>query len=438
MNESMEKQFETLLKGYFEGHPPEPFVPGQTPVPVGWASYGPEEVQRVLRVLLSGWISSGPECREFEGAFARYIGVRHAVAVNSGSSANLVMMTALVESGRLPRGSEVIVPAATFATAVSPVLQAGLCPVFVDVEPRTYNISPQAIEQAIGPKTRAILVVHTLGLPAEMDAIMAIAGRHHLMVLEDCCEAHGTTYQDRRVGSFGSVATFSFYVAHNMTTGEGGMIVTSDPEMDAVLRSLREFGRLKQPASLPFSYRDGVLTDYDNRYVFERLGYNVRMTDTIAAFGIEQLKKLDTFNAQRIATANYYTDHLESFRDWIQTPTVPEGIVHTYYAYPVVVRQGAPYSRQQLARFLEERKIETRALFGGSLIDQPAFRRLGLRTIGELPVTRWLRDCCFFIGCHPGIGEAARAYVTQCFQEFFTKQPGWGEARTPQESGVKV
>lgn len=419
-----DQQLADLIRDAFARRAPEPFVSGKTTVTVGWASYGPEEVQRVLRVLLSGWISLGPECKAFEEAFARYVGVRHGIAVNSGSSANLLALTALVACGRLPAGSEVLIPSATFATVASPIIQAGLRPVFVDVDPLTYNISAAEVEKAIGPNTKAVMVVHTLGLAADLDAILAVAKRHNLLVIEDCCEAHGTLYKGRKTGSFGMIATFSFYVAHNMTTGEGGMIVTNDPELDETLRSLREFGRQRKPSEVPFSYDDGILKEFDSRYVFSRLGYNVRMTDPVAAFGLEQLKKLNAFNAQRIETAAYYTKHLEPFNAWLQTPTVPSGLVHTYYAYPLMVRSEAPFRRAELTRYLESRKVETRALFGGSLADQPAFRGLGLRVAGNLRVSRDIRDRCFFIGCHPRIGQAERAYTIQCFKEFFGQFPG--------------
>ncbi len=411
-------ELEKILLEFYKNRQDPPFIAGTSPIPVGFAIYGDEEVRHVLEVLLSGWISMGRECQRFEQEFARYVGVQHAVAVNSGSSANLLIFTALVEKGLVPKGSEVIVPSATFTTAVSPILQVGLKPVFVDVDPKTYNISPEEIEKAVGPATKAIMVVHTLGLPADMDPILALAKRHRLVVVEDCCEAHGTTYKGKKAGSFGTVASFSFYVAHNMTTGEGGMIVTNDAEFAELFRSLREFGRLRKSSPTPFSYQDDLLKNFDGRYVFQRLGYNVRMTDATAAFGIEQLKKLEAFNQQRIATAEFYSEQLRPYRDFIQTPTVPPETIHTYYAYPLVVRPNSPFTRQQLTRYLEERKIETRALFGGSLADQPAYRDLGIRQMGNLPTSQWLRDNCFFIGCHPKICAVEREYVVRCFQEF--------------------
>lgn len=410
-----------LVDEHYRARRPRIFRPGEDVVHIGNASFDAEEVKHVLHALLAGWISMGPETLAFERTFAAYVGAGAGVAVNSGSSANLIALSALLETGRLRRGQEVIAPAATFTTVLSPIIQLGLRPVLVDVDPLSYNVSAEAIVPGISADVGAVMVVHTLGQPVELDPLAALTRSRGLVLFEDCCEAHGARYRGRVVGNVGDIATYSFYVAHNMTTGEGGMILTSDPVLEAVARSLREFGRMRLDHSVRYSYNDGTLVNYDERYVFERLGYNARMTDIAASLGIEQLRKLEAMNENRIATSAYYTERLRRYEEFLQLPTVPAGHVHSFYAYPIVVRRGAPFGRTDLARFLEARRIETRALFGGSLVDQPAYRDLGLRVVGDLPVTRHLRDAVVLIGCHPGIGAAEREYVCDVFEEFFAR-----------------
>lgn len=408
-----------LVDDHYRSRPPRAFRRGHDVVRIGNASFDSAEVKSVLRALLSGWISMGAQTRAFEREFAAYCGARAGIAVNSGSSANLIAFAALLETGRLRRGDAVIAPGATFTTVLSPLIQLGLRPVIVDVDPFSYNISAATIERGLADDVRAVMAVHTLGQPADLDPIRGLVASRGMVLVEDCCEAHGSRYKGRIVGAGGEIATCSFYVAHNMTTGEGGIILTGDEELEAVARSLREFGRLLAHSDVRYSYDDGVLVNYDERYVFERLGYNMRMTDIAAAFGIEQLRKLDAMNARRIDTAAYYADRLRRYAEHLQLPAVAPGDVHTFYAFPVVVRKGAPFDRASLARFLEDRKIETRGLFGGSLVDQPAYRDLRLSVADDLPVTRHLRDAALLIGCHPGVGAEERAYVADTFDEFF-------------------
>lgn len=398
----------------------EPFVPGTTAVAVGFPSYGPEEIISAVDSLLDLRLSQGKKVERFEREYAEYVGTKHGIAVNSGSSANLLAIAVLVKSGRVKPAAEVIVPAATFPTVISPILQQGLVPVLVDVDPRTYNINPVAIEAAITDRTGLIMPVHSLGCPADMRAIMAIAEKHGLPVLEDCCEAHSATIDNRMVGSFGVINTYSFFVAHNMTTGEGGMVLTDDDKLDYLVRSMREFGRLKNyPSGKPrFSYSDGHLTEYDERYVFELMGYNVRMTDICASLGIEQLRRLDGLNKQRIETVEFYDRHLRGY-DGLQLPMVPKGMFHSFYGYPILVKPDAQFTRTELVRFLEEAKVETRAFMGGNLALQPAYREENVKVPHEMPVTELLLNNAFFIGCHPGIDEPQRGHVVKTFEKFF-------------------
>jgi CDP-4-dehydro-6-deoxyglucose reductase, E1 len=393
-------------------------------ITVAWPAYDEREILGALDALLDVRLSQGPRVREFEERFAKYVGTRYAVAVNSGSSANLLALTALVQSGKVPVGSEVIIPAATFATVASPIIQAGLMPVYVDVDPVSWNVDPREIVKAITKKTRVIMPVHSFGNPADMTAIMKIAKKRRLVVLEDCCEAHGAAIGRKKVGSFGLLSTMSFFVAHNMTTGEGGMIFTSDKKLYDVLRSLREFGRLQATKTTGLTYRDPVLGAYDARYVFQRIGYNVRMTDIAAALGIAQLKKLDALNAKRLKIVAMYQKHLKKYRRFLELPTVAQGDFHSFYGYPFIIKKGAPFTRNTLAAFLESRGIETRAFFGGCLPDQPAFRTAPRRIVGKLPVSRVIRDGTIFIGCHPALVPEQVERVKKAFDDFFRKEIG--------------
>lgn len=395
--------------------------PAPERVVVGWPIFNEQEVFGVVDCLLDGRLSQGERTKAFEQEFAKYVGTEHGIAVNSGSSANLVALNLLMELGELERGDEVIIPSATFATVASPIIQLGLVPVYVDIDPETYNISTAEIRKAISPKTKLIMPVHSLGLPADMPEIQRIAAEHKLRILEDCCEAHGASINGKRVGSFGDIATYSFFVAHNMTTGEGGMIMTNDAKLMAMARSLREFGRL-DPSAGRFDFSDDKLKNYDKRYVFTRLGFNVRMTDMAAAFGRVQLRKLDQFNDLRRKTVAYYNSALRPYERWVQLPKEPKGYFHTYYGYPLVIRPDAGFHRLELVQFLEQQGVETRPFMGGSLADQPGFRRDPRRIVGDLPVSTWLRDNAFFIGCHPAITDAQRAQVAKAFAEFFAKR----------------
>ncbi len=388
-------------------------------VSVGWPAFDEREVWRALDSLLELRLSQGSNVREFEKMCATYVGVRYAVAVNSGSSANLLALTALVESGEVSRGAEVIVPAATFPAVVSPILQLGLLPVYVDVDRCSWNIDPKEIERAITKKTKMLMPVHSLGNPADMTAIVKIAKKHGLILVEDCCEAHGSRIGLKKVGSFGDLATWSFFVAHNITTGEGGMVFTNSSKYHEILLSVREFGRLPLSASKERFINDEVLGKYDTRYVFNRLGYNVRMTDIAAAMGIEQLKKLDRFNQRRLSIVNKYQQSFGKYQKYLQLPEIRPGTFHSFYGYQLVVKKNLFFDRDALVNFLEKHNIETRPFFAGCLPDQPAFRRQPQRIVGDLAVSRWLRDHAFFIGCHQALSATQVSHVLKTFENFF-------------------
>jgi len=417
-----QKKIENLIKKMFKEHPNKNSIEDNR-VTVGWPVYDEKEILNALDSLLDVRISQGPKVLKFEKMFAKYIDTKHAVAVNSGSSANLLALTALVESKKIKPGDEIIVPAATFSAVVSPILHLGLKPVYVDVNKDSWNIDPEEVKKAISKKTKAIMVVHSFGNPADMKKIMPTARKHKLLVIEDCCEAHGARIGKRKVGSFGDLATMSFYVAHNITTGEGGMVFTNHNEYEAMLRSLREFGWMssREKKAKRFSFSDKILKNYDARYVSGRLGYNLRMTDITASLGIEQLKKLDHLNIRRLKIVSQYQKLFAKYKEYIQAPQVQKNTIHTFYGYPFLIKKNKKFTRKELALYLEDNGIETRAFFDGCLPDQPAFRNKPHKNIGKLPISRNIRDNALFIGCHGALTQKHVEHVQKIIDNFFSK-----------------
>jgi CDP-6-deoxy-D-xylo-4-hexulose-3-dehydrase len=421
----MDKIKQEIFKKVEEYFKSKKSVTGQK-IGVAYPCFDHKEVNQALDSLLDVWISQGPKVKQFEKEYAEYIGTKYGLGCNSGSSANLLALTALLQAGVLTPGDEVILPAATFTTVMSPILQTGLVPVFVDVEMETYNNDPAAIEKAITDKTKLIMVVHSLGCPSNMEEIMRISEQYNIPVLEDCCEAHGAAINGKKVGSFGLISTFSFFVAHNMTTGEGGMIMTNDDNLYDILCSVREFGRLtKYEENQPrFYYEDKHLKEYDERYVFTNIGYNLRMTDIAASLGIEQLKKLDAFNDKRVEIAQSYTNKLSTYNKWLILPSVSDGYFNSFYGYPIVIKEGVPFSRKELVNHLEKDNIETRAFMAGDLSRQPAYVDTNWRMPFDMPNTKTLLNNAFFIGCHPFVTSDQEEKIINSFNEFMLNVEG--------------
>ncbi len=402
---------------------PKPFEVGKDRVGVGWPCYSDEELREAIGTILDLRLSQGPKVKKFEELYSEYIGTKYGLACNSGSSANLLALTVLIKSGRVKKGSEVIIPATTFATVVMPIIQVGLIPKFVDVDLDTYNINIQQMEEAINPNTGLIMTVPTLACPIDMESVMDIANKNNLPVLEDCCEAHGASWNGKKMGSYGTLSCFSFFVAHNITTGEGGMVLTDDDELYDLLHSTREFGRLKNyDKDKPrFYYTNGDLKDFDERYAFEEIGYNVRMTDINASFGIPQVKKLDELNQERIKIAKFYTTHLSKWDNYIQLPYTHELGVHTFYGYIITIKEGwlQKFDRKTLVNYLENNGVETRAVMAGNLSRQTFMVGQDFEVHGDLKNANYITDNSFFIGSHPHIDTYARKHVVDVFDNFF-------------------
>ena len=422
MKSSIKKKIEDLIEEYFALDNNFQLDPDRDRITVGFPCFDHREISRAVSCLLDLRLSQGPKVKEFEEKFSSYIGTKYGVAVNSGSSANLIAIAALIKAGLVKKGSEVIIPATTFTTVVSPIIQNGLIPVFVDVGRDSYNIDCDEIEKAINPNTGLIMPVHTLGLPADMESIMKIADKHNLPVFEDCCEAHGASINGKKVGSFGDIATWSFYVAHHMTTAEGGMVQTNSTKYNTILRELREFGRNKGYKGERYGYNSEELTDFDERYVFHRIGWNFRMADAPAAFGLEQLKKLDKMNSKRIKNAEYLIDNLKPYEKYFQLPQKgEEGFVHTYYSFAIIIKENSGIVRKDLVQYLESCGIETRAIMCGTLSDQPNLCNVLGKDYGDLKVSRYVRDNGFFVGCHPGLEEEQLQHVVKTIKNYITE-----------------
>ncbi len=418
---------------YAAGQAGKRFIPGKTPVHYAGRVFDEREVQAAVAASLDFWLTEGPHAARFQKDLAAKLGVAGTILVNSGSSANLLALTSLTSSllgeRRLLPGDEVITPAAGFPTTVNPILQNGLIPVFIDSAPPTYNPRPEDIAAAVGPRTRAIFLAHTLGNPSDADAILEIVRKHDLFLIEDCCDALGSTYKGRQAGTFGILSTFSFYAAHHITLGEGGAVASSDPLLLRILRSLKDWGRdchcgpgQNNACGRRFNGRHGDLPEgYDHKYVYSHVGYNLKATDIQAAIGVEQLKKLDRFCAARRENFRTWTDCFRPLEDRFILPEATPGSDPAWFAFPLTVREGAGFTRRQVTDFLNGKLVETRNLFGGNLLRQPAYLDVPRRVAGELAGADRIMNDTFFIGTYPGIGKAQIDYTMDVLRRFLEK-----------------
>ena len=407
-----------------EAFPGGAFRPGETPVPVSGKVFDADEMQHLVEASLDFWLTAGRFAAQFERDFARWVGVRHALLVNSGSSANLLALTTLTadELGdrALRPGDEVITAAAGFPTTVNPIIQNRLVPVFVDSLIPTYNADPDAIEAAVGPRTRAIMLAHTLGNPFDVDRIKATAERHGLWLIEDTCDAVGSTWRGQKAGTFGDLSTVSFYPAHHMTMGEGGAVLTGSPPLKKILESFRDWGRdcwcepgQDNTCGKRFEWQLGALPcGYDHKYSYSRIGYNLKLTDMQAAVGVAQLKKLDGFVTRRRENFAYLHAALEPLADVLILPEATAGSDPSWFGFPITVREGVGITRSAVIAWLESRGIKTRLLFGGNLTRQPAYASVPYRVVGDLSTADRIMNDTFWVGIYPGITRQMMDHVT--------------------------
>lgn len=371
------------------------------------ANFNEKEMKSLIYNFYMKKLSQGQNVKKFESLFAKKIGTKYAVAVNSGSSANLLALQSLIDIYKLKKNDEVIIPASTFATVAMPIIQLGLKPVYCDIELSNLNLSIKEIKKAISKRTKIIMPVHTLGMPSDMIEIKKIAKKNNLLILEDCCESHGAAIRKKKVGSWGDVSAYSFFVAHNITTIEGGMILTNNLKVYKKCLSLREFGRIEQSNIVFKRYISiGNLKNYDKRYVFESLGYNMRMTDLQGGLGVIQTKKMDALNKRRIKNAKYLRNLiLNKLNKYFNIVEEKKDYLNTYYTFPILIKNTVKKSRLEICKFLEKNKIQTRPMMAGCLPDQPALIKTKGRIVGNLQNSRFVRDNCFFVGIHPGVSK---------------------------------
>jgi CDP-6-deoxy-D-xylo-4-hexulose-3-dehydrase len=428
--EALRAQIAELVGRYHAvAFPPEPFVAGETPVRYAGRVFDEREIQALTDASLDFWLTTGRFAEQFERRFADWFGLRHCSLVNSGSSANLAALSALTSrklgSRRLVPGDEVITTATSFPTTVNPIVQNGLVPVFVDVDVPTYNIDVSQLEQALSERTRAVMVAHTLGNPFDLAAVTAFCERHDLYLIEDCCDAVGSLYDGRLVGTFGDLATVSFYPAHHITMGEGGAVLTNKGKLKLLVESFRDWGRDcwcepgdENTCGKRYDWQIGDLpAGYDHKYIYSHVGYNLKLTDMQAAVGVAQLDKLDDFNAAR--RANYRTLRA-SLEDLEHLFVLPEATVNSdpsWFGFPIALRRDAPFGRRELLAHLEERKIATRNLFAGNIVRQPAYRDVTHRVAGSLDNADYVTDQVFLLGVYPGLTPEALTYVAEVLHD---------------------
>jgi CDP-6-deoxy-D-xylo-4-hexulose-3-dehydrase len=415
---------------YKEAFAPVPFQPGVTPVPVSGRVFDDAEIKHLVEAALDFWLTTGRFAAQFEREFARFFGLRHAMLVNSGSSANLLALSCLTSpklgDRALRPGDEVITVAAGFPTTVNPIFQNQLVPVFVDIHIPTYNIDADQLEAALSDRTRAIMLAHTLGNPFDVQRVVDFARRHQLWLIEDCCDAVGATYQGKKVGTFGDLATVSFYPAHHITMGEGGCVLTDNSKLKTLVESFRDWGRdcwcepgKDNTCGKRFGWQLGELPEgYDHKYTYSHIGYNLKATDMQAAVGVAQLAKLPAFIEARRRNFQVLWQGLSDLAEFFILPQATPGSEPSWFGFPITVTDDAPFTRNQLVQFLEARKIGTRLLFGGNLTRQPAYQGLRHRVIESLENTDRVMHNTFWLGIYPGVSTAMLDFVIESIHEF--------------------
>lgn len=408
------------------------FIPEKSRIKYAGMVFDREEIRTSVESLLSSfsnnWFTLGTNAVEFQKRLASYLGLKKTIFVNSGSSANLVSVATLVAGKKIKRGDEVITMATTFPTTINPLLIYGLKPVMVDTVLPSYTANLDQIEQAITKKTKLILLPHINGSPNDMKRIMEMAQKHGLSVIEDCCDALGSKFNGKMVGTFGNLGTYSFYAAHHMSTGEGGAVGSNDEELNSTAESIRDWGRVNL-ASNTFGSRKLTLQnvskklpkDYEERYTYINVGYNLKPLDLQAAIGLQQLKKLDKFTSIRKRNFKFLFEKLQKFSNKLILPESLPGADPSWFVFPITVKKNTGFKRVDIVKFLEEKKVETRPILAGNIIDHPAYAEVKFRKVGRLSTSKEILENSFFIGVYPGLERKELEYIVECFNRFFTK-----------------
>ena len=412
----------------------EKFIPGKTRINYAGRVYDEKEMINLIDASLDFWLTAGRYARKFEEEFAKFLGVKYCLLANSGSSANLLAISALTShklgQRRLKPGDEVITIACGFPTTLNPILQNNLIPIFLDIDIGTYNIQVDKIEKAISKKTKAIFIAHTLGNPADIEKILKIVKKYNLWFIEDNCDALGSKYKGKYTGTFGHLATFSFYPAHQITMGEGGAVVTDDPLLKKIVASFRDWGRdcwcepgHDNTCGKRFSQQFGKLPfGYDHKYIYSHIGYNLKITDMQAAIGVAQLKKLPSFIKSRRKNFTYLYNHLKKYEKYLILPKITDNSDPSWFGFPILVKENAHFTRAEIVNYLEENKIATRMLFGGNLTKQPAYQNVKYRIFDSLKNTDLVMENLFWIGVYPGITKEKLDYIINVMNRFFEEK----------------
>jgi len=423
MSQDILDEINSLIKKYFDEQKEEEFIPGKTKIPLAVPQFGSDEVIESVESLISTWVTMGKKVKTFESQFKDYVGQKDALMVNSGSSANLLALSALSSpnfDNRIKQGDEVVCPAVTWSTSVYPILNVGAKPVLVDVDLDTLNVSPETIENAITPRTKAIMAVHLMGNPCQTDKIKQIADKREINLIEDCCEAHGAKIGNKSVGSFGICSTFSFFLSHHITTIEGGMVLTNNDTVFDIATAQRAHGWIREMRNADKIAKE--FPDVDKRFLFYETGFNLRPTEIQGAFGIHQMKKLDGFVKIRRNIAKEWNESLNEFKDYLILPEEKDGTTHSYFAYPITIKENAPFSRKEITEFLESKLIETRPIAGGNLTEQPSAKLYDHKVDGDLGCSKIIMKNSFFIGIHTGIKKQQQEFVKDTFNEFISER----------------
>ena len=406
------------------------FIPGQTPVPPSGKLIGAEEIKNMVDASLDGWLTAGRFNEHFEKKLAEFIGVKYAITVNSGSSANLVAFSALTSSRlgsrAIRKGDEVIGVAAGFPTTVNPILQYGAIPVFVDIDRHTHNIDASKIEAAISKKTKAIMLAHSLGNPFNLEVVSDLCKKYNLWLIEDCCDALGSTYNGKMCGTFGDIGTLSFYPAHHITMGEGGAVFTNNYELKQIAESFRDWGRdcycppgKDNTCGKRFCWKLGGLPEgYDHKYTYSHLGYNLKITDMQAACALAQLDKAPAFIAARKKNFNFLKERLKTCEEYLQLPVATANADPSWFGFPITLKANSPVSRLDLTTYLDQKRIGTRLLFAGNLTRQPYMEGAYYRISGTLINTDIIMNDTFWIGVHPALTQEMLEYVVETIEGF--------------------
>ncbi len=434
MSQRSEQLREQILQLTAEFHaeafPKRDFLPGNSAVPVSGKVIDAEDIKAVVDSALDSWFTTGRWAKEFERKLARFVGVRSASLVNSGSSANLVALSALTSpklgDRQLKPGDEVITVAAGFPTTVNPIFQNRLVPVFLDVTRPTYEVDVSRLEEARSDKTRAVMIAHTLGNVFDLDSVTAFCKKYNLWLIEDCCDALGSTYKGQKVGAFGDIATVSFYPAHHITMGEGGAVLTNKPALQVLIDSFRDWGRdcwcepgVDNTCGKRFDWQLGTLPcGYDHKYTYSHVGYNLKATDMQAALGVSQIAKLPHFIERRKENFAYLRAALQPLQEHLVLPEATPDSDPSWFGFPIGVKEDAPFTRDQLTRALENNKIGTRLLFAGNLLRQPAYEGLEYRVVGPMTNTDYVMNHVFWIGVFPGLTKPMLDFIVQTATQF--------------------